>query len=430
MAEPLWLTDRSRIETGLARCPRQRALCYHPIGVPGASYGLVRRGESLPLATGTYTHVGLEALCRHVKFMHELPPDHVVRECVKLALGQYEAKIVERGFRGLLASEQSDLVLKEQMALVEGMIWAFARLMLPWIHTEFEILEVEEEKLYPLGDGITLMQRLDLLGRCRTREGLAYIDFKTSGRTADIFAEEWETKPQLGLGTLGAEEKYGVPVTELYVIGLNKGYRKKDSQGVKRQESVFCYGYRRPANPPIAAEEWKPSYEWIDDQGQTRRAGRDFSKAPTYEYPGGTEAWVKSLPESVLKKQVFLVGPLQPQKAQLASLQHSIRAEELRWQQILWTLYEKQSVEGWQWSDPGFQVLLDKLVPCSWNCRPFGKGYECEFVDLCFRQPGWETPLESGKYAPRLPHHKPELDQMTERGLVPEGLEPAAEDEY
>jgi hypothetical protein len=253
-----WLTDRSRYETGVGRCARQRYLSYHA-GPTG--YGYVKRGESLPLATGTYTHVGVEALCKHLKEHEQLPDDTVTRAAVRLALDQYEKKVVDRGFRGLLASEQADLVLKEQKALVEGMIWAFAIYLLPWLHQEFRLIEVEEEKIFPIGEGMGLMQRLDILGECRTRPGIAYLDVKTSGRTADLFAEEWETKPQLGLGTLGVPEKFGKEVTELYVLGLNKGYRKKGSDEVKRQESPFCYGYHRSDNPPLWSEDWKASYD-------------------------------------------------------------------------------------------------------------------------------------------------------------------------
>lgn len=430
MSAITWLTDRSRYETGTGRCPRQRYLGYHA-GPTG--YGYVKRGESLPLATGIYTHVGCESLCAILMAQDRLPTDEEVRVSIAHALGQYEKKIIDRGFRGLLQSESSDFILREQMALVEGMIWAFRLLILPWLHHEFRLISVEkEESPYPLGDGsIGLMQRLDALGERRMTGALAYLDIKTTGRSSDQFSEEWEIKPQLALNTLGCLDRYGKEVSELFVIGLNKGYRKKGSDEITRQESPFCYGYRRPANPPLAAEEWLPSYEWIDASGQTKRAGRDYKKAPTFEYPnGGVEGWVKQLPESVLKKQVFLIGPLIRQTTQVEMLARQIAGEEEKWQKVLWDLYGVQQIligagtapEQVQ-SHPMFQAELDRLVPCSWNCRPFGAKHQCEFVDLCMRQPGWEDPIASGKYAPRLPHHEPEKAQMTERGLMPEGLE-------
>lgn len=432
----IWLTDRSRYETGTGRCPRQRYLGYHA-GPTG--YGYVKRGESLPLATGIYTHLGSEALCKILVTDDRLPTETETREACQSALSLYEHKIADRGFRGLLQSEQADMILREQQSLVEGMIWAFRLLILPWLHQEFRVITVEkEEDPYLLGDGtIGLMQRLDILAERRINGNFAYLDIKTTGRTSDMFAEEWEIKPQLALNTMGTLERYGKEVSELYVIGLNKGYRKKGSDDITRQESPFCYGYRRPANPPLTPEEWLPSYGWIDAAGQTKRAGRDFKKAPTFEYPYGVEGWVKQLPESVLKKQVFLVGPLNRQTEQVEMLGRQIAGEERRWQDTLWKLYELQqelidthNVEPAQvWTHPTFQQGLDRLIPCSWNCRPFGAKHQCEFVDLCMKQPGWEDPLNSGKYAPRLPHHAPELLQMKERGLVPEGMEQEGEEE-
>jgi hypothetical protein len=225
-------------------------------------------------------------------------------------------------------------------------------------------------------------------------------------------------------------ERYGKEVTELYVIGLYKGYRKKGSDDVKRQESPYCYGYRRPANPPLAAEEWLPSYEWQDATGATKRAGREFKKAPTFEYPYGVEGWVKQLPESVLKKQIFIIGPLIRQNLQVEALARQIAGEEEKWQAVLWKLYEVQQQiidrgvdPARVQSHPEFLESLDRLVPASWNCRPFGAAHQCEFVHLCMHQAGWEDPIGSGLYAPRLPHHAPEKDQMIERGLMPEGLE-------
>jgi len=425
MTSPIWLTDRSRYETGTGRCPRQRYLTYHA-GPTG--YGYVRKGESLPLATGTYTHTAAAHLCAHLRDHDQLPLESVVRESIRLATTLYESTIEARGFRGLLASESTDAVLGEQVSLITGMIWAFRMVILPWLHQEFRVLEVENETIFPLTDQIGLMQRLDILAEKRLNRNLAYMDLKTTGRPADQWAEEWETKPQLALGTLGIPERYlGREVSELYVIGFNKGYRKKDSDDQIRQGSPFCYGYRRPANPPLAEEAWLPSYEWIDDQGQTKRAGREYRKAPSVEYPGGGEAWVRQLPDSVLRKQVFLVGPLNVQEIQLACLHRQIVGEEEKWTRLLWELYEIG--QQYPWDSEHFQAQLDRLVPCSWNCRPFGARHQCEMVSVCFRNSGWQDPIGSGLYAARKPHHRPELEAAVARGLLPAEMLEAEEEE-
>jgi hypothetical protein len=103
-------------------------------------------------------------------------------------------------------------------------------------------------------------------------------------------------------------------------------------------------------------------------------------------------------------------------------------AEEIRWQGILWDLYEYQ--QKFPWASPEFQAKLDELVPQSWNCRPFGKEHQCEMTKICFRESGWDNPLAMGGYQPRLPHHTPETEQAVARGLLAEeALELDEEDE-
>jgi hypothetical protein len=42
---------------------------------------------------------------------------------------------------------------------------------------------------------------------------------------------------------------------------------------------------------------------------------------------------------------------------------------------------------------------------------------------LCFREAGWEDPIATGKFQPRLPHHAPETAQAIARGLLPDNAE-------
>jgi hypothetical protein len=116
------------------------------------------------------------------------------------------------------------------------------------------------------------------------------------------------------------------------------------------------------------------------------------------------------------------------QDQQLQVLLRGFLGEERRWQDTLWTLYEHQ-FKGYTWESPEYQALLDELVPCSWNCRPFGAEHQCEFVRICHRHEGWTDPIGSGHYQPRLPHHDPELQQAVARGLLPAEAATAEEEE-
>lgn len=461
MASLLWFTDRSRYETGTGRCAMRRYLGNHA-GPSG--YGFTRKAESVPLTTGTAFHDGLEGLARILQDTNALPTTDHTRQIIAEARARYEKKLLDKGFRGgMFTSPIIEETIKEQSALLFGMIWCLTLKFIPWLHQHYRVLQVEQERLHFLSctcgaganaeqaahdargcTGQALMIRSDLL--CEHREGrhLAYFEGKTTGWESDAWAEQWETKPQLGLGTLDLEAKYGQTVSEIYIIGAQKGARKKDREGIlpaehpltgmKRQQSSLCYGYCRPGNPPLAKADWVPAYEWVNDAGETQRKSKAHVRRGVWEIPDTdwpiwqayhsgdptldpAEFWVRQLPQSILDKTIFLLGPLNRQENQLLSLRRGMAGEETRWQEILWKLYEKQA-GGAGWASAEFQALLDELVPRSWNCRPFGKEHECEFVPICFKHTGWEDPLAGGRYVLRRPHHAPETEQAVTRGLL------------
>jgi hypothetical protein len=460
----LWFTDRSRFKLGTSRCARARFLGYHSFN----SYGLTLRRQALPLVTGIYVHRILEAYASLLRHEDRLPTLHEVRTIIADLVAQYIAEVDARGYRGILGGPDTEATIAEQAALVSGLGWVLRLKFLPWLHQSYRVIAVEEERLHlldcscgapPLDSdehlrrgctGKAIMLRTDLLAQRRGGSTLAYFECKTTGWESEAWAEQWETDAQLALGTVDAEKKWGAEVTELYIVGLNKGRRIRDRYGDsddqrKKQASPLCYGYKRPGNPPLANDDWLPTYEWVTENGETKRASRAHKRAlvttltesdwPVWQAyqssnPGLTpeEFWVRFLPESVLDKICFILGPMNRQDQQLQGLLRGFLGEERRWQDALWTLYELQT-QGYGWASPEYQARLDELVPCSWACRPFGKEHQCEFVPICHRHEGWTDPLGTGHYQPRLPHHDPELRQAIARGLLPAEAEAIEEEE-
>lgn len=451
MALTLWLTDRTRYSLGTGRCRRQRFLTNH-FGPSG--YGIVRKSEALPLATGQYTHRALEHLYQHLQREDALPDVGLVREAIADACAAYEARITARGFRGLFQHESTDTVVAEQQTLIAGLVWAAYRTFLPWVHREFRVVEAEVESIYVLGctcglssavldapahdnkgcQGIGVMVRQDVIAERREGHGVAYLETKTTGWGSDNWAPQWETRPQLAIGTFGIPERLGKEITETYVLGLYKGSRRKGEDEAVRQDSPLCYGYCRPGNPPLSTDDWLPSYQWTDDMGRIRRASREHRKRSVKDltvsdWPAAVAAkaagipaaefWFNQLPETVLEKVAFVVGPMNPQVVQRDALKRQIHSEEVDWQNRLWSLYEAATGANWTWQHPEYQAMLDRLFPASWDCRRYGLRSECEFTDLCFQKEGWEDPLGLGRYVARRPHHESELDQAIERGCLP-----------
>ena len=451
----LWLTDRSRYKAGTSRCPRQRFLGYH-FGPTG--YGITARRDALPLATGIAVHRLLEAFTRILATVDQLPTLTEVRAIIAAGVADYVARVEARGYRGILGGPETEETIAEQAALIAGLGWVLRMKFLPWFHQRYRAVVVEAERLHflacPCGAppldaaehvrrscaGQALMIRTDLLAQSRAGQSLAYFECKTTGWESDAWAEQWETDPQLALGTVDAQELWGAEVTELYIVGLSKGRRSKNRYAAdgeaddrKRQQSPLCYGYCRPGNPPLATDDWLPSWSWVTEHGEPKRASKAHKRRGVWTLPESDwpvwqayhttdpdlvpeEFWVRMLPESILDKLCFVLGPMNRQDAQLGMTLRGIQGEEDRWQQALWTLYQLQ-VDGHDWPSAIYQATLDRLIPCSWACRPFGKEHQCEMVPICHHHTGWEDPLAHG-YQPRLPHHEPELQQAVARGLL------------
>jgi hypothetical protein len=454
----LWLTDRTRYETALDRCQRARYLEFH--WGPAAS-GITRKATSVPLMTGIALHRAGEHLDGYAKHYDQPAPDSVVRDAVDLATAEYERVVTLRGVRDLDQSERVETIVAEQKALIAGLTWAYALQFQPWLLEHSTIVDVEHEEVMVLactcglGDrigtkddheargcqGIGWQARADLVTEYRSRKGVyAYWERKSTSQTGERWSTEWETKIQFTATAKAAEARLGLPISEAWVIGLIKGRRAGDYNpetgrydGPMRQQSPLCYGYRRPANPPLEAADWQATREYQDEQGVNRRLGRAYQRTgiwqiiddmPEVAASGFSipEFWAKWIPPAVLGDQLAIVGPLQINQILSDEFFEEVVAEERRWQERIWTLFD--TLEGdaqGDWLSEPFQRTLRELVPRSWSCRRFGKRYACQFEAICHQHEGFTDPVGSGTYVPRRPHHAAELKLLEERGLVPEG---------
>ncbi len=490
MSSTLWLLDRSRVVDGRGFCQRARALGYH-IGPNG--YGIQLKATKLPLMTGIAGHDGLAPILQwcaeHDDLIQQglalpaepgeillLVPREVIRAAVASAQQKYQAVIVARGF-AYLEDPDHEAVAREQNYLIEGLIWAWCIEVLPEVLRRCRIVEVEHDDTYVfdctcgLGDGIGtkadheardcngkgLMCRPDFLAETRLTKELEYHEFKTTGMDSITFRDKWEVMVQMFAATLDAERRLNQHVQTVYVHGLIKG--KRDGQynpgngkyelPPYQQSCVFCYGYRKPANPPMEQEEWAAQWKYTDATGN-HTLGKRFQKAGVWELPdalippGQTkgEFWACWIPSEVRRKQLVQIGPLSRQSLMVDHFLSEASGEEDRWQDGLWQLYELGKTildetggsDWWAlvWPDPRFQILLDRLFPRSYECRRYGMRNRCQFETMCFGHEGWADPLGSGRYVERRPHHADELLQAVERGLMlpDEGVAEDVEQEF
>lgn len=450
MSSTLWYVDRSRIEAGAGDggCTWKRLLNYH-FGPSG--FGITRKSESVPLTTGSAVHVGTQLLAQWAKdHPAELAlPLEVIRHAAKTAREQYELRAHKRGLEGFGEPERLDYIIGEQSALIGGLIWCAGLEFFPWLLEKYEVVEVEQEDVYVVGctcgygdgigtpeeheardcGGLGFMARPDLLTRSRTRpDSYQYWEYKTTGRVTKAWQESWETKVQFHAGVVAVEQRLGIRVDETYVVGLYKGDRRDNREGVRQQSSVCCYGYKREAKPPHQEEGWEALFE---DPGRTpqRLSWQQWKKTPiwTQEFEPGfdpVEYWIRWLTPEIRAQQLAIVGPFNRQEILIEGFFRELVPAETRWQQGIWAVYEALSTNDWEWSHPSVQAVISEHFQRSWACRKFGLEHECQFKGLCFQHEGWQDPLGSGKFVLRRPHHEPELQKAIAAGVIP------PEDEY
>ena len=388
--------DRSRVEQ-FQRCPRSRWLGYHEgperLGVQGAR-------KPLPLVVGGSVHVGLQhlllghgeqaavdaALADLQSYAERLELDtteqagQAVQVADPLTTQLTESAFKELGLAAddpLVAGIQKDAaegargfdlyLQKEQGALVEAMVRAYARRRLRPLLEQYEVLEVEREGEWLLSewdtqteteglpDGLPdprqlwFMSRPDALLRDRQTNDLLLLSFKTAAswdirKAKDAehdmqgLSEGVEVERRLGewWEAINGSDKHhpvlkDIPIaTQNFLRSLSspprilgiryeyllKGERWKDSDlagkfgfECRSQKSPLIRGY---LNPGMAAgdEQWNVSWDYVKDDGsKSKLYYKNWRSSPVWERMSIRE-WIDKLDgaEEVTTAEVDSVG--------------------------------------------------------------------------------------------------------------------------
>jgi hypothetical protein len=406
----------------LEQCQRARYWAYEYQGK-----GLRPKSLSIPLATGIYTHRAIEQMLKWVK-EHESEPTRLkARDWIRAACNAYRDEAEAAGFAGMGedASAEVKWLIDEQACLIEGLAWAFKRVLLPFIVREYKVVHVEEEVDYVLGcscglgdgnvgrvipapvfggmathegrvcAGVALMSRGDFITRRISDGAITAWDLKTTG--GDWKPRELDFMVQMALAVTTAEALTGEACTTHALVGLHKGARRADrGETLKRQNSPFAYLYYKPADPPYGVAEYSAEYTSRKGWGRVPVWELEFPEQDAVE-PGASavEYWVmdKMKGEAVAEK-VSLNGPTQAPVHLIPSILREVEAEARSWEDINSAMLE----------DP---KGIDTYVRRSWDCYPYGEA--CAFLRICAGDAGMATPETSGRFAWREPHHALEV---------------------
>jgi hypothetical protein len=404
-------TDRSRI-LAYQQCPRMRFLNYH-----AHDHGITKNKLSIPLASGTYIHMGLAALLQ----------GSTTDAAVALATEAYWS--AANAALGALKTQSDHYLytIQEQAALTEALVRVYALRGLPALLREYEVIGVETEYQFELAPGIQFMSRLD--GELRSREdGEIYVlSFKTdTGSGLDGKIDDARIDLQGLTEPIAYERQHGIRPFGVKMEWLVKGQWKEDkSTGDKRRfqdsflvrpwmrdgEFAWRYFWPCPGEPHQIAKAgggtWickgeqathglGPSWrrvniwehmlvkDWISDLAHRSRA------AAAVDIDDDPFAQILYLPPPIVRTVVDQERALR----QIVTQEHHIQAE-LRAMEVCQTPVDVSFIQHTQACNHIF-------------------GSECQFKELCFAS-NPEVALANAltsDFVPRTPHHEPELVQL------------------
>lgn len=276
--------SRSRYET-FDSCKRRGFLNYHYNGT-----GLQRKGKSIHLSTGIWTHKGFEMICKWVmKNNHQIPSEEMLDHFVQVTKQGYfdyvfpEVQLRKGLIEGFETAEEGmdwqgnkrqftneekqkiqQYLIEEQSALVEAFMRLFVAKILPrWVE-RFKIVTVENDMSFPLVKIFNKFENqpdyeiiqsatIDVVLQERDTKDIYIVSFKTNNANYDIRHEKANLHDTQGLSEIWSFEeclrnkgmnKLVMGVQMLFFI---KGKREEteEGSGVWETKSPLIKGYRK-----------------------------------------------------------------------------------------------------------------------------------------------------------------------------------------
>lgn len=409
-------SSRSRLET-FGDCDRYGYLKFLYEG-----RGISRRGVSVYLATGSYTHIGLEIIFKNAKAGYV--NQKVIQRAVEKSQAAYVAEIERRGFD---LEEDEDrvneqYVVTEQCALVEAFLRSFYIRVLPDLLTRFRIINVEKEEVVDLG-GLVMQAKIDVCVQERQSNDIYIFSFKTAAQW-DRRQEKQNEHDNQGLSETWAlehrlKEKFGrdIKVMGVIMIYFLKGKRYETVKGSHKYEQhcPLIRGYRKLIG---ADYEYAPSLWYHKPQNASGwgKLGKGWEPFTVWdcEDVGGVKGWIDKLcqvspsgnfimGQDVIGESFKIPAPYMRNQDHIASWIRQATATEQR------IALARMDVDRLVSKGMPLSEALDYYFPQ----RRRGCHYptDCEMLQACYTANVLENPVGSGIYVYRKPHHEAELKE-------------------
>lgn len=427
--------------------------------------GLNKRAASVYLATGSYTHFGLEVILKGVQggnLLYAHPP--LVDEGVRHAIQAYRAEIKARGFdlEEGENKENEQYVVNEQCALVEAFLRSFSIRLLPELLERFRILDVErEESVYDPQANRVLEGKLDVVFEEINSGDIYIVSFKTAAqwdrrneksnehdnqglsetyllehrlRKANSYFQQFENavssayKLQLDLKVVSAVSKLNdyvgkfkgkEKVMGVFMIFFIKGkrYETHKGSGLWEQHCPLIRAYRKLVG---ADYEYSPSLYYQKPQNASGwgRLGKGWESFNVWEDQelGGVKGWIDrvarknpsrgfELGSDVIGDSFIIPKPYFRNQRDIDSWKRQADALEGEIERGRVAVEELVNHKM-------FPLELDKALDFYFPQRRKGCHHpvDCEMLGVCYNSEIFNDPIGSGQYVYRTPHHIGELE--------------------
>lgn len=444
VANFIFYISRSALET-FQRCPRSY---YWQHAFEGR--GIVSVEPRVPLVTGHSTHVGIESLLMGKE----------VEEAVRAAIEDYDRQWrgwidrAKQDGREVQDKEQLKFTVKEQRALIHGLILAFSRVLLPELLKRYTVIMVEQEERQELAPGIVLEGRVDAVmldkvdGNCylasfKTDKGIDPDELRKNERIrTDLqgITESWLLGKRLEAVYKGINDagtllghiaidwpSYSKPLSKIrawllsnstpyrvsgvkYIFLIKGQQRLNKESGVFETHSPIIRGYRK-----LVGGKWIYAHSLYfdrpDGKGKSRlgKGWESFSVWEDKDGVGGVEGWMSMLmagkdgvvqPElgNVVERRFYQSSTIYRGEEEIEECMGMVRDEAVR------ILLAKERLEDGGVADPLGEFPMHRHSCCYPSL--------CEYRPACFKPAVREDVMGSGLYQWRQPHHEGERRQM------------------
>lgn len=358
------------------------------------------RAGSVPLLSGDAFHRGFSRLIA----------GQDIESTLALVLGDYGKELLEAGVRSL-DDDEVRFTIEEQQTMLEGMMRGWVDYRLPRILDEYDVVEIEQQWLWKLGEGIYVPMRQDAILR-RKDDGMLYIlDYKgIPYGDSDDWQLKHENSDQTVLYITALEERTQEPVGGMIYEGLVRGQWKKETaqnspyHGRKIQMSPYCYGYGNFDYGPSRENGWNG----VQPQYTNRKGWEKFRVKDHFSVPDWLEVLKRStdkLPNGVLPELFITTTPVNPTPEFRQRIRRQRYLNEARYLEDLAKFEELERTKGLD--HPDTQIHLDLFAEQNLDrCPRFGGSHLCSMQPYCL-SPGGGIDLlrQDESFEKRKPHH-------------------------